>query len=132
MDETKSNLDGHDHLEMYSHDIRREKQIFFTRNETDGSFMVWRARSYCLFSILVIVSVNMKSIAYYEVLDENLLLLAAVRHGKNWTFQEENVFCYCFTYIKNRMTSKQVKILNWPAHSPVLNTIENVNGEMET
>lgn len=35
------NLDGSYSWQFYWHDVRREEQIFFKRQERDGSVMVW-------------------------------------------------------------------------------------------
>ena len=69
----KWNLDGPDGFHCYWHDLRKEKKIFKKRQSGGGSVMTWGAfRSYGIFK-LVIVSGNMDSKQYTDMLTEHFL-----------------------------------------------------------
>jgi len=40
-DEKKFNLDGSDGLQYYWHDLRKEKETYFSRQSGGGSVMIW-------------------------------------------------------------------------------------------
>ena len=70
----------------------------------------------------------MDSTLYCSVLEEDLLPFAAETFGEEWTFQQDGASCHRSNYTNNWLTSKNVKLLEWPAKSPDLNIIENVWG----
>ncbi|CDF38189.1 unnamed protein product [Chondrus crispus] len=127
-DEKNVNLDGPDGLACYWHDLSREEQVFSTRHQGGASLMLWGAISCHGTSHLVCVEGNMDSTLYCEVLEEDLLPFAADTFDEEWTFQQDGASCHPSNYTKNWFSSKNVKLLGWPAKSPDLNIIENVWG----
>ena len=45
-DEKKFNLDGHDGINSYWHQVGTDRKVSFSRNFEGGTVMVWKAFSY--------------------------------------------------------------------------------------
>ena len=72
-DEKKWNLDGPSGFHCYWHDLRKEKKIFKKRQSGGGSVMTWG--TFCFNEIfkLVLVSGNMDSKQFTDILIEHFL-----------------------------------------------------------
>ena len=89
-DEKKWNLDGPHGFHCYWHDLKKEKKIFKNRQSEGGSVMTWGA--FCSNGIfkLVLVSGNMDSKQYTDMLTEHFLEDFFRVAGNRAIFQQEN------------------------------------------
>ena len=88
--EKKWNLDGPDGFHCYWHDLRKEKKIFKKRQSGDGSVMTWG--TFCSNGIfkLVLVSGNMDSKQYTDMLTKHSLEDFFRITGNRAIFQQDN------------------------------------------
>ena len=63
-----------------------------------------------------------------ELSHKDFLPFAAEHLGEEWKFQQNGASCYRSNYTRHWLSSKNVKLLDWPAKSLDLNIIENVWG----
>ena len=87
--EKKFNLDGPDGLQFYWHDIRKDEQIYSTRQSGGGSVMVWGAFSAKGKTELAILDGNQDSGDYVYTLSEYLLPFIDLQHGRDCVFQQD-------------------------------------------
>ena len=127
-DEKKWNLDGPDGFHCYWHDLRKEKKIFKKRQSGSGSVMSWGA--FCSNGIfkLVLVSGNMDSKQYTDMLIKHFLEDFFCIVGNRSIFQEDNAPIYVSRHSKVFFSDKNVMLMDWPELSPDLNSIKNLWG----
>lgn len=127
-DEKKFNLDGPDGFNSYWRDLRKEPRYFSKRNFGGGSLMVWGA--FCSNSMLDLAfpSTKMNSSEYIKVLEDKLVPFLESSNEEHYIFQQDNASVHVSRQTKGWLSSKNIKILEWPACSPDQNPIENIWG----
>lgn len=89
-DEKKFNLDDPNVFQYYWHDIRDEKEEFFSRQNGGGSLMVWGGFSALCTTLLAILTGSQDSYAYQPTLRSYLLPFGDEVHGSNYVLQHDN------------------------------------------
>ena len=86
----KFNLDGYGSFSYCWHDLRKEKEIFSTRPQGDGSVMIWASFGWAGKSSIYFVDGRMSSNGYREVLKNHLVDIGNSIGGSDWIFQQDN------------------------------------------
>ncbi|KAF0714674.1 Aste57867_3757 [Aphanomyces stellatus] len=73
-DEKKFNLDGPDGFKYYLHDLRHEKEEYFTRHSGGGSVMIWGRKD---------------AIGYIDTRQDYLFPSGYLHYGGNFTFMQD-------------------------------------------
>ena len=122
----KWNLDGPDGFHCYWNDLSKEKRFKKTRQSGGGSVMTWGA--FCSNGIfkLVLVSGNMDSKQYTDMLTEYFLEDFFRIAGNRAIFQHDNVPIHVPRHSKAFFSDKNVVLMDRPALSPDLYPIENL------
>lgn len=127
-DEKKFNLDGPDGVQYYWHDLRNEKDPYFTRRFGGGGVMVWGGMSARGTTQLAILEGNQASSDYQSTLSNYLLHFCDSAHGGRYIFQQDNASIHDSFSTLLILAERRVCVLDWPSLSPDLNRIENVRG----
>ena len=105
---------------------KEKKKIFKKRQSGGGSVMTWEA--FCSNGIfkLVIVSGNMDSKQYTDMLTEHFLEDFFRIAGKRAISKQDNAPIHVSRHSKAFFSYKNVVLIDWPALSPDLDPIENL------
>ncbi|KAF0726182.1 hypothetical protein Ae201684P_020310 [Aphanomyces euteiches] len=125
-DEKKFNLDGPDGFKYYWHDLRKEPNSFFSRQNGGGSVMIWACFSSRGKSDLAFLRGNQDSVSYVQTLQPYLFPFAHTHHGKNFTFQQDGASIHRSNFTLVFLNEMDVRLFPHPALSPDLNPIENL------
>ena len=123
-DEKKFNLDGPDGYQFYWHDLRLEKESFYSRNHGAGAVMIWARISHDGLTDLAFLQGKQKSSDYIKVLENNLPPFAERMYGVHYVFQQDNAPTHTSKLTRTFFQERNINVLSWPAHSPDLNPIE--------
>ncbi|KHJ92838.1 hypothetical protein OESDEN_07262, partial [Oesophagostomum dentatum] len=129
LNEKKFNLDGPDGNRSYWRDLRKDPIHLSRRNFEGGSLMVW-GEAFCSGHKLhlAFVSCRMDSEEYQNVLREHLLPFLRKRRLQKDTFPQDNAAVDTSGSTRTRLQENYIRVLDWPAHSPDLNPMENLWG----
>ncbi|KAF0704367.1 hypothetical protein AaE_014975 [Aphanomyces astaci] len=127
-DEKKFNLDGPDGFQFYWHDLRHEKDQFFTRHSGGGSCMVWAAFSCHGKSEIAFLEGSQTGDKYIDTLSNFLFPFGHEMYGGRIVFMQDNASIHRAKPVMEFLDEQDVVIFDHPALSSDLNPIENVWG----
>ncbi|DAZ95463.1 TPA: hypothetical protein N0F65_002148 [Lagenidium giganteum] len=100
------NLNGPDGLQYHWHDVRKEKQSLFSRQQGGGD---------------VISAAEKIAVGYTKILQDYLFPFAHQYHGESFAFQQDGASYHQAHYTKDFLARHNVTLVDWPAKSPDLN-----------
>ena len=94
-----------------------------------GSVLVWGIFSANGLGPLILIEGIMNCLKYKEILENNLLPYSDNFILEEWIFQHDNDPNHTLKVVKDWLASNRIQVLKWPAQSPDLNPIENLEIE---
>ena len=76
--------------QFYWHDLRLEKETFFSQHYEAGSVMIWGGISCEILTELAFLDGKQSSVNYIKLLEDHLLPFAKYYQGGNFIFQQNN------------------------------------------
>ena len=128
-DESKFNLinsDGIPYVRRPPNTRFDPKYTIGTVKHGGGNVMVWGCFSWSGVGPLRRVEGIMEQVQYRDILEKTMLPFAKKKMPRGWTFQHDNDPKHTAKSVKNFLSDKTVRVLEWPAQSPDLNPIENL------
>ncbi|POM78704.1 Hypothetical protein PHPALM_3739 [Phytophthora palmivora] len=93
-------------MQYYWHDLRREPEIYSTRQSGGGSVMVWAA--FCASDG------NQNSERYIYTISEYLLPFIDCVYGRECVFQQDNASIHTSGATKEFLKEEKVDVMDWP------------------
>ncbi|POM69978.1 Transposase, partial [Phytophthora palmivora] len=116
---------GPDGMRNYWHDVRRPARTTVRRQNGGGS-VIWGAFSAKGKSKLALLVGRQASEQYIYTVSEFLLPFAHLNYGVDFVYQQDNASIHTSKETMEFFKEQEVSVLEWTAHSPDLNPIENL------
>ena len=100
------------------HDLRLEKESFYSRNHGAGTVMIWARISHDGLTDLAFLQEKQKSADYVKVLENNLQTFAKKMYSANYVFQQDNTPIHTSKLTRTFFQERNIKVLTWTARSP--------------
>ncbi|KAA6384898.1 MAG: putative Transposable element Tc3 transposase, partial [Streblomastix strix] len=80
---------------------------------------------------LIVVENTLDSEVYVDMLKKKFFGIAKKHYGRTeFRFQQDNAPCHASKFTKAALSKLHISVLEWPAKSPDLNIIENVQSDL--
>lgn len=119
-------LDGPDGFALQWHDLRSQTKFFSKHQQGGQSIMVWASLAYGGLSNICLISYNMDSAMYCDILSTQMLRFANEQAGDTFIFQKDGATVHRSNFTSDWLDANYVYLLPWPAKSPDLNKIDNL------
>lgn len=74
-------FDGPERFKFYWHELRFEPKVFYIRKQGDKEIIIWDAFEICGLSSLCLISDNMGSVMYFDIIGTDMLRLDVQESG---------------------------------------------------
>ena len=123
-DEKRFSLNGCDFFYTWIHSKQSPKRI--RKVVRSPCVMVWAMVSPNGLISFRILKGNQNAENYINIIKNVVIPMAKLNLGKEYIYQHDNCPIHVATKTKNFSSASNLKVLDWPAHSPDLNIIENL------